>query len=200
MSGSVTTEDTLLLRIRRETKDLHERLESELDFPGSNLTLARYREVLGRFYGFYVSWEKRLEPGIVELRTAASELRPKLPDLIRDMEFFDIHWDALPLCQFVPACGTLPETIGSLYVREGSALGGQYISKQLQIILGLNHGLGYQFFSSAGKNVGSEWRQFQKLLLEHSSPENDDAIVASARKTFDSIRFWLCETGFTSAK
>jgi heme oxygenase (biliverdin-IX-beta and delta-forming) len=193
MNHSVT-EDSLLGRIRRETRELHERLETELNFPAPGLTLSRYRGVLGGFYGFYAPWEERLEPWLPQLRGEGAQLRPKLPDLLSDLTFFQIDRCNLPHCRSVPECRTLPEAIGSLYVREGSALGGQYISRQLQSLIGLSGGSGYQFFSSAGQNVGGEWKRFQSVLLSYSSPENDEAIVESARQTFDAIRVWLCES------
>ena len=184
---------TILTRIRQETRDLHERLESELDFPGSELTLKRYRSVLGRFYGFYVTWEEELRPWTSKLGAQGAALHPKLPDLIRDLDFLEISRDSMRVCPAVPACESIPQAIGSLYVREGSALGGQYISRQLESRLGFANGAGYQFFSSGGRSVGPEWRAFQKLMLEHSSAENDQAMIESARRVFESIRVWLCE-------
>lgn len=193
MPASATVEETLLFRIRLETRDLHEQLENELNFPGSDLTFARYTQVLARFYGFYVQWERNLSPWTTELHLRGFELRPKAADLIRDLEFFSLDASQIELCPFVPAFETLPEAVGSVYVMEGSALGGQVISRQLESLLGLSGGAGYQFFSSAGRNVGQEWRRFQQVLLRLSSKENDDALIDSARKTFDAIRVWLCK-------
>ncbi len=193
MPASSSTQENLLLRIRRETRDLHELLERELNFPGPALTCARYVEVLRRFYGYYLPWERALKPWIRGVLQGEVDLPDKLPDLEQDLEFFSVQMGEMPICSSVPACQTLGEALGNLYVREGSALGGQIISRQLESRLGLSNGAGYQFFGSAGRNVGQQWRQFQRLLMQHSSAENGEAAVISARMTFESIRIWFAQ-------
>jgi heme oxygenase len=185
-------EENLLVRIRRETREAHEALERDLRFPSADVTIAQYRDVLGRFYGFYVPWEESLEPGLSGLRTDSINLRRKLPDLIDDLEYLGVDPTTLPVCSALPRVETVAEVLGSIYVREGSALGGRYITRQLESSLGLSGELGCRFFSSAGEDVGTGWRKFQGLLLAHSSPSNDEQIVAAATQTFACIYAWLC--------
>jgi heme oxygenase len=117
-----------------------------------------------------------------------------VPDLVRDLDFLNVDMTLVPLCPDVPDCDTLPAALGNLYVREGAALGGQYISRYLENVLGLSAGNGYRFFSSAGRNVGHQWKQFQGLLLLYSSRETDDEVIRAARSAFELIRIWLCQT------
>lgn len=193
MATSAIEERSLLSRIREATRDQHERLERELRFPEPDLTVDRYRAVLGRFYGYYAPWELKLEPWIAQLRPRGVNLHSKLSDLEADLDYFAVDRSALQLCHRKINCESLPAAVGSLYVREGSALGGQYISRQLETLLGLSDRQGYQFFSSAGRNVGREWKAFQSVLLQYSSRETEDEMIASAIETFENIRIWLCE-------
>jgi heme oxygenase len=56
--------------------------------------------------------------------------------------------------------------------------------------LGLTPENGGAFFNSYGKEVGPMWKAFGAAVTAFSegSPESDDAIVESAKKTFDSFR------------
>jgi heme oxygenase len=57
---------TLLLRLKDETRDVHESLERDLDLLRPDLTLERYQSVVERFYGFYHPWENAVKPLLSE--------------------------------------------------------------------------------------------------------------------------------------
>jgi heme oxygenase len=88
-----------------------------------------------------------------------------------------------------------PEAVlGSMYVVEGSTLGGAVIARQVEKRLGFTAETGCAYFRSYGRNVAVMWKSLGAKLLEASSPEADDVIVESAQKTFTVMHDWLCET------
>src|ERR1051325_9493262 len=111
-------------RLRRETRAEHEAIEATLGLD-RDPTLERYREILERFYGFYLPLERELVPlGFSE--------RVKTPLLRADLEALGIDPSTVSLCADIPRPCTQPERFGVCYVLEGATLGGQIISRRLQ--------------------------------------------------------------------
>ena len=93
--------------------------------------------------------------------------------------------------------GPLPNAeavLGSMYVVEGSTLGGAMIARDVENRLGLTAETGCAYFRSYGRNVAAMWKSFGAVLMEASSPEADDLIVGAAQDTFTVMHDWLCET------
>ena len=88
-----------------------------------------------------------------------------------------------------------PEAVlGSMYVIEGSTLGGAVIAQAVERNLGLSAGTGCAYFRSYGRETARMWKSFGAVLLAASSPETDDLIVGAAKTTFAVMQDWLCET------
>jgi heme oxygenase len=88
-----------------------------------------------------------------------------------------------------------PEAVlGSMYVVEGSTLGGAIIAREVENRLGLTAETGCAYFRSYGRDIAAMWKSFGAVLLEASSPEADDLIVGAAQDTFTVMHHWLCET------
>lgn len=182
---------TLLLRLKDETRDVHESLERDLDLLRPDLTLERYRSVVERFYGFYLPWENAIKPLVSEHLPDFSEARTKVPKLLEDLTYLGRKPNKLPLCSKLPPCLNWPGLLGGLYVTEGATLGGQIISRQLEQMLGLSARRGAAFFSSYGIQVGPMWRTFCTSLLAHTAVQNEELIIEAARSTFLSMHRWL---------
>lgn len=178
----------LLQRLRDETREVHESLESQLPLNSATLTLEQYREVLEGFYMFYEPFETEILPRLPEAWSTLFESRHKLQALINDLAFVGSVNAHLNRCPTFPAYADLPQILGALYVVEGSTLGGQLITRHVRQVLGLSENEGLQFFSSYGDEVGSKWRSFRELLQQYSSPGWDDEIVSGARKTFETLQ------------
>lgn len=56
-----------------------------------------------------------------------------------------------------------------LYVKQGSTLGGQRISKNLEATLGLRPGIDQHFFAGYGPATGANWRSFLAGLASRES-------------------------------
>jgi heme oxygenase len=183
---------TLLLRLKDETRDVHESLERDLDLLRPDLTLERYQGIVERFYGFYQPWENAIQPLLTEHLPGFGETRTKVPKLLEDLVYLGRKTGKLPVCKKLPSCLTWPEVFGGLYVTEGATLGGQIISRQLEQMLGLSARRGAAFFTSYGLQVGSMWRSFCATLQAHTPAEKEDLVVDAAKQTFVCMHQWLC--------
>jgi heme oxygenase len=102
--------------------------------------------------------------------------------------------ETLPRCEALPEMATIGAALGSMYVWEGSTLGGQMICRHLHQLLGVTPLTGARYFSSYGDGVGRRWQEFRQILLDFSSPQNDPLIVAGAIATFESLQTWFSAT------
>lgn len=179
---------TLLERLRHETQPHHSNLESCLGLPHSK---KHYCAQIQRFHGFLVSWETTIEESAHASLLAG---RAKRHLTQADLEFAGLtpgEIEGLPRCLSLPRLETLTQVLGSVYVLEGSTLGGQMISRHLEKNLGYNGGAGYRYHQSYGAEVPLRWREFKETLLKQSGPDTDDEIVASATSTFVNLHAWF---------
>ena len=94
----------------------------------------------------------------------------------------------------VPDFADEEDLLGSMYVVEGSTLGGQLISRIIEDRLKLEDGNGYTFYRSYGPELGMMWREFGRFFNESVAPENIGGAVSGAQRTFEGIRQWLGAT------
>ena len=188
---------TLLARLKGETAPEHLRLERDLGILREDRTRTEHHELVRRLYGFYRPWEDRAIPVIEAGHPGLARDRAKAPLLRRDLAYLgdsDLALASVPICRELPALGTLPECLGSMYVLEGATLGGRLISRHLARTLGLGPDAGASFFSSYGVEVGPMWRRFGEALDSYDGPLAE-AIVASAQGTFRALHAWLVVAG-----
>ena len=179
----------ILLRLKTETRDSHLRVERDLGVMNPDLNLPEYRTLVSRLYAFHLWWEPLVS--LLLNDEAFFGPRRKLGLLKRDLEILGAPLPGRPARSGL-ALRTAQDALGSLYVLEGSTLGGQLIAQHVEAALGLAHGEGSAYFRSYGKTVAERWREFQARLLAMSSPGADDAMVVAASATFDHLHDWLC--------
>jgi len=181
--------------LRAETHPQHESLEKRLQITEIAGNADRYRRLLKSFYGFY----REYEPRILQWQGRATEAlrlgdRIKLPMLGSDLEALGCdlsELDSIPDCKCVPACQTLAETLGALYVTEGATLGGQVI-RRIFASAGRSV-MPVAFFDCYGADTGRRWREFG--LFAEAFADNDTLrlqMVQSARETFACLEHALC--------
>lgn len=182
----------LLDDLKQGTQQQHSALELLNGMPGSR---AEYLTLLESFYGFVTPWETRLAerlPATDPIRQG----REKAAWLRADLQHFgysDTDLVELPQCDDLPATWCRTEILGAAYVLEGSTLGGQFIGKHLDRVLGPDSG-GRSYLLSYGPRVGAMWQAFRQELMAASSPENDPVIVGAARDTFAKLHAWFALT------
>lgn len=178
--------------LRAATEHLHRALHQH---PLIAELLARpsfdsYRAVLEGFQRFYAE----AEPMIVECSRKFGCAR-QYPLVIRsrwliaDLESLGCECDrpvSLNDEHPVAKLNSVAELVGTLYVINGSALGGATILRKVSALLSIEHSC--RFFTGEGDKTGETWNAFQEFCEEACSSEEAkrDAIVA-AKHTFTSI-------------
>ena len=184
----------LLYHLKTATTVAHESLERELDLLRPSLTLAEYVELLECFYGFWSPWEalagRILSPDFFDPRRKVALLEQDLRRFGRNPQAV---LRALPKPE-LPVLRTRDAALGSMYVIEGSTLGGQLLSRHFEKAFGFSNGEGDSFFRSYGPETGRMWRQFGETLKSVSSPEGEQQAVSAANDTFIRLREWFAAT------
>ncbi|MCR0983226.1 biliverdin-producing heme oxygenase [Roseomonas populi] len=182
---SIAADISIRDRLRAETRPDHDRLENGLRLADPGLTPARYRAVLERFYGFWAGWEPRLAAALGD--DAFFAPRRRLYLLQDDLRALGIRPEGLPAC-LPPPLRDRGEAMGSLYVMEGSTLGGRVILKRLDEI-GLAEGA-RSYFAGHGEATGAMWRSF---LARLEAEPDAEAVLRGAKDTFATLADWMLE-------
>jgi heme oxygenase len=186
----------ILTRLKQATQLDHQAIEARVDLLNRLGSLADYRRLLERFWGFYAPIEQQLAIGPDWAGYGFDiQQRMKAPALARDLGALGLApaaLAALPLCRALPAPGSFSHRLGCLYVLEGATLGGQIIAREARGRLGLTPEHGCSFFASYGEHVGTMWRAFRALLLQAAVDEEAEAdLVRGAHETFEAFGKWL---------
>lgn len=178
--------------LRTGTRTHHEELEKALALLAPPLSRDRFRNIIEGFFGFHRAWEPAVAAhGALRDFSLA---RHRLPALRHDLVTLGAtanEIEALPLCPDAGGCAAdADEALGSLYVIEGSTLGGQVISRALANEAWVPRE-GLRTFNPYGANAGAMWRGFIAFAEERGASRNHGKIVAGAQRTFDVLRRWL---------
>jgi heme oxygenase len=178
--------------LRVGTAGAHAQLEAALDLVSRVSDRQRFLKVLERFLGFHLIWERaiRQRPAL----RAFHEPRSRLPHLRRDLAALgrtNAEQAALPLCE---AAGALADShgaaVGSIYVLEGSTLGGQVIGRALAGADWAPRG-GLTYFTPYRDRTGEMWRAFGAWSEAHVPADERGAAVDGANRTFALLQSWL---------
>jgi heme oxygenase len=191
-AASSKTSESLREQLRRGSAAAHADLEASLDLVRRVSDRQLFVRVLERFLGFHLAWEHaiRRDPAFADHHAA----RSRLPHLRRDLAVLGrTHAEQarLPVC--ADAAGLAAghaEAVGSLYVMEGSTLGGQVIGRALQDAAWAPRG-GLTYFQPYGPRTGEMWRSFLDWADASVPAGERDRAVAGAQRTFDVLRGWL---------
>jgi heme oxygenase (biliverdin-IX-beta and delta-forming) len=190
----------LIDRIRNATAALHLRTEQTFADCFDFRTSSGYTAVLSAFYGFVAPWEQAIAAAAgPEIQMwMSSRWRKSL--LVEDLRQFCIDAGNLPQCQSLPSL-TGGRLIGSVYVMEGSRLGGLHISRAVESALGLTTELGRSYFIGDGPTTASRWREFVARLPDFARDCGEAEVIDGACGTFTAMMRWfrICadrEAGF----
>jgi heme oxygenase len=192
MTAPCETRRSRLDWLRSATQSEHRAIESALGLGRADLTAARYRHVVLRFYGFYLPLEDDTRAlGGWDAYGLDLAARAKTELLRTDLLALGVDPSGIPLCVERPRPRTRPEGFGVLYVLEGATLGGQVLSRHLERTLGLGPGNGARFFHGYGSRTGEMWQSFRKALLACPlSAGEEEAMALAAVETFRTLREW----------
>jgi heme oxygenase len=191
-AGSQPVENGVRQALRAGTAQAHRELEAKLDLISRVSDRQRFLEVLERFLGFHLVWERAI--GQHAALRCLHESRSRLPHLRRDLSALGrTHAEqaAAPLCAAAAALAEQPgEAIGSLYVMEGSTLGGQVIGRALAQAGWAPPG-GLTYFNPYQARTGEMWRAFGAWAEANVAEDQWQAAVTGANRTFAVLRSWM---------
>ncbi len=184
-----TTDAPLLAALRAATAEAHRAIDDLLQLDRL-ADLARYRRVLSGFASFLVPWEPRVRErlaaagsGDPDALLAWFDARSRLPMLRQDLAALGLSGpdgatladtpadaDAHSPRPWLPNLPDAPAAWGSLYVLEGSALGGQVIARHVGPALGLAADHGAAYFHGHGRATGAMWADFRQRLSQAVPP------------------------------
>ena len=177
----------LLDLLRSTTRAAHTSLEDALALLQPPLSRSRFVRALQTFHAFHLAWEPRVEAltGDVTLLGA----RHKLHTLERDLAALGEPVGAPPPGEGFDLgyLSTAAAAWGSLYVIEGSTLGGQFISKALRSAAWAPAG-GLTYFNPYGRSTAAMWLQFREALEARGRDLDAALVVEGARATFQTLQ------------
>ena len=189
-AAATSAAPTILQQLRSGTADLHESLETALPLGSMDLTLDRYIQVLQGFRGFFAGWEPAARNAAPPALAPLLLERARTPLLDRDLAALGCIPE-LAIATALPAMSGIVSLLGSMYVLEGSRLGGQYLVRGLESRLGLTPQRGLSFFYGFGPQTGSQWKAFCAIVEQHVPPSASQEAVAAARSTFLAVHHWM---------
>ena len=156
----------LITLLRNTTTQVHKDLEAmpvSKIIMSPELTVAGYIDYLCKVYAIHHSIENSVFPVLVETVTDV-EKRKKIELIIHDLKTLETRIPVVDSFLDADFRGNVPFCMGMLYVSEGSTLGGQYILKNIQKVLGGQAADATTFLNAYGPRTGSMWKAFTDIL------------------------------------
>src|SRR5471032_365826 len=184
----------LLSRLKIETAECHTRLENALDLMRLEWPREDYVAMLEGFYGYVAPWEDAAATFMPARLRDFFEGRRKASLLALDLALLTGDKDRanrVTKIERLPAMNSIGRVFGSMYVMEGSTLGGRFIAPHVATLFGLQSGSGNAYFEGYGLRTGSMWKAFRETASANVPPEQHDEAVDAAIATFDGLHGWL---------
>lgn len=193
IEGKAIDQNSRARRLKAETAEIHERLDSAITAHKPFASVARYRQFLAMQHRFHAVMNGLYSrPSVADL-LPDGDGRGRLNRVIADMADLDM---ASPAAVSQPKVDDAA-VFGWLYVAEGSNLGAAFLLKEAEK-LGLSETHGARHLAGAPEGRGLYWRRFTAALdgLVLSGQEEVEVVegakaafawgVASMEKSFGS--------------
>lgn len=180
---------SFLDRLRSETAQAHtalERIPVSESILKNSVTNSQYAAYLRLMYEVVVSLETRIHPQISHIITDLDD-RQKSKDLENDLKLIGFQ---VPdeVKNVFDQSGNIAFSLGIAYVVEGSALGGRFILKNIQSVLGHDENSGASYFAGYGNKTGSMWKCFLSQMTQYvSETACEEDVIAGANHAFNAI-------------
>lgn len=198
MNNDVTLTD----RLRNQTKQMHIQAHDLPFFKAllkDRLPIESYVGQLRMLATIHESLER--EAGASEnpaLRLVFDGCQPKLPLLIKDLQYFE-HLNIKEIAPAVCLAQSVAENIkqiqaekpesliGYLYTLEGSTMGGKVIKPRIARTFNLNGPEGLFFLDVYGEDVKSNWRRFLDRMERAAAEDVQEDIVRASHELFNDL-------------
>jgi len=185
--------ENALAELRLSTRAEHDRIEQVLRL-AEPMTLERYGAIVCGFDAFLGVWEPRIHAALPQRLQGWFRSRRRGGFASADVEWLRSVAGIAPVAMSATMASALPlvelaDVLGSLYVIEGSALGGRVIAPHLKTTLGLEPGRGASYFHGFGGETGVMWANFRVLASLEIGESSHSTVQAcqSANRTFAAL-------------
>ncbi len=178
----------IMSRLKEETAQAHkdtEKYSYGAEIMSGRLTLEQYGEIILKNYWLHKHFEPILEthPDLNALFESRLGERMKLKAIMRDLEILGVQipsdWEGLPVPDNIAQC------LGTMYVLEGSALGGAMIHRALSKNVVIADKNAFGFYTFYGQNLGTMWKEFGEIVTKFALNEVlEEEILQFANETF----------------
>jgi heme oxygenase (biliverdin-IX-beta and delta-forming) len=152
---------------------------------------AGYLQLLDIFYGFYKPVEEKIDAFIDHSHLPDFNQRRKSVSLLQDMQHLTADASGM-LCADLPEITSPAQSLGALYVLEGSTLGGAIICKLLKKEMGEHAPQGFLFFNGYGASTMQMWTIFKDRINTYSNDVATQRQMAeAATDTFVKFKNWI---------
>lgn len=184
---------SLFAELKSSTRASHDSLESKLDLLAENFTMNDYRRVLERFWGMYLPVEKVVANSEIRDMYAGRWKTDLLRKDLHSLGLSDAEIDNLPSCEALPDLSSLEKILGTLYVLEGSTLGGMILTRHFGQKFNLDSLNGLRFYSSYGAKTPEMWKAWKEFSESFATSRslNQGEIISQANHTFSALEKWL---------
>ncbi|WP_433973049.1 biliverdin-producing heme oxygenase [Tunturiibacter lichenicola] len=184
-----------LERLRLETSAAHNSVEQAIPLMGREFTSKEYISCLRRIQGIVGTWEQvAVNSPIGWVRELVVE-RQRCHLLDQDLRFFGIS-EINSERPVLPRMNDEASLLGTMYVMEGSKLGGKLIARHVQNTLELTSGNGTAFFRDHGRQTGLLWKQFCDILRVRVTDPESGQVIESAKEMFRVFGSWVNHSAY----
>ncbi len=177
--------------LKTQTSVNHLLLEKKLiSFMKTIRTEADYTRFLALFYGYFGALELSINKCLNASIIPDYENRRKTEALKIDLKILNQEDLKLAASELLPVIENHLQSLGALYVIEGSTLGGKIISKMIKQQL-KTEVMAFTFFTGYGDQSANMWNSFKHILNSITQPDQIGIIVESANVTFQKFSFWF---------
>ena len=177
--------------LKNQTSVNHLLLEKKLiSFMKSIRTEADYARFLALFYGYFGALELSINNCLDLTIIPDYEIRRKTEALKTDLKMLNHENLKFAEIDLLPVIKNHLQSLGALYVIEGSTLGGKIISKMIKGQLHTEV-LAVTFFTGYGDESVNMWNSFKQILDRITQPDEIAIIVESANATFQKFSYWV---------
>lgn len=180
--------------LRESTMQVHQGLEKKLIGHIKRIaTIDDYVQLLVLMYGFYVPLQKKTEPFLVTADYPGSvNTGREAQSILSDIQYLTGKTPPeIAVCDHLPEINSYASAIGSLYVTEGSTLGGLIIAQMISKKLNIPADKGFSFFTAYGDETHQMWTGFKAILNGDFSDKEKQEIKAIALSTFSTFKEWV---------
>lgn len=184
-------ENSLLFKLKEDTKECHQNVEKVLVAELKSLSsLEEYGRLLLKLHNFYQALEQQVHVLIDESILPDIKSRKHVGKLKSDLLHLGFEVDEAQN-PFSDKINGISYALGILYVMEGSTLGGQVISSMLKKRLPVTDENILSYFNSYGENTPMMWNSFRIHIENAPIPIDENEMTQGAKDTFEHLRLWL---------